>query len=205
MNLDKLKQVEKEFLLRYPEGFETEELKEAGKKHKIQKNIDYIHKVCDKEYMKQGLHVYNDVMKVLTNSSLVSVFEKVRFKDFIKEIDTHDKHELMGSIFEMLHGDEEEGFNRLVSLLDFYKLAKWPLITVWLAYYDINYQVFIKPTTVKKIINHLELEDITYSSKPNYQFYTKYRHYLNEMKKRVDKRLQVNNPAFSAIFMLTLN
>lgn len=205
MNFDKLKQVEREFLLHYPDGFESPELQERGKKHKLQKHVAYIREVCSKDYMNQGLSAFNDVMKVVTNASLVSVFEKVKFRDFVKEIDDHDKHELMGAIFELIHGDEEEGFGRLVSLLDFYKLAKWPLVSIWLAYYDVNYQVFIKPTTVKKIIKHLELDDITYASKPSYAFYTKYRTHLNEIKKHVDERLQVNNPAFSAIFMLTIN
>lgn len=205
MNLDKLSELEREFLLHYPEGFNSPEMLEVGKKHKLQKHIDYIHKVCSKEYMNQGLSVYNDVMKVVTNSSMVSVFEKVKFRDFAKEIDDHDKHELMGSIFELIHGDEEEGFTRLVSLLTFYKLAKWPLVSVWLAYYDVNYQVFVKPTTVKKIIKYIELENITYSPKPSYEFYTKYRSYINELKTHVDKRLQVVNPAFSGFLMMTIN
>lgn len=205
MNKDKLKEVEHEFLFRYPDGFETPELKEISKKHKLGKHVDYVHKVCSKEYMNQGLSAYTDVMKVVTNSSMVSVFEKVKFRDFVKEIDDHDKHELMGAIFEMIHGDEEEGFNRLVSLLSFYQLAKWPIVSVWLAYYDIEYQVFIKPTTVKKIIKHLELEDITYSPKPSYEFYSKYREHINNLKKHVDKKLKVNNPAFSAIFMIAIN
>ena len=205
MNLNKLDLLEREFLARFPEGWNTEELVQIGKKHKLQKHIDYIHKVCAKENMQQGLSVYMDVMKVVSNSSMVSVFEKVRFRDFVKEIDDTDKHELMGSIFEMLHGDEEEGFTRLISLLSFYKLAKWPIITVWLAYWDVDYQVFVKPTTVKKIINYLELEDISYSSKANYQFYTKYRAYINELKKHVDKRIQTSNPAFSGFFMMTIN
>ena len=205
MNLNKLDLLEREFLARFPEGWNSEELVQIGKKHKLQKHIDYIHKVCAKENMQQGLSVYMDVMKVVSNSSMVSVFEKVRFRDFVKEIDDTDKHELMGSIFEMLHGDEEEGFTRLISLLSFYKLAKWPIITVWLAYWDVDYQVFVKPTTVKKIINYLELEDISYSSKANYQFYTKYRAYINELKKHVDKRIQTSNPAFSGFFMMTIN
>ncbi|AIO19712.1 hypothetical protein KQ51_01838 [Candidatus Izimaplasma bacterium HR1] len=205
MNLKKLKLLEREFLIKYPDGWQTEELKEMGKKFKLQKHIDYVHKVCSKENMKQGLGAYKDVMKVVSISAMVSVFEKVKFRDFVKEIDDTDKHEIMGSIFEMLHGDEEEGFNRLVSLLSFYKLAKWPIISVWLAYYDVNYQVFVKPTTVKKIINHLELEDIKYNSKPNYEFYTKYRKYLNELKTHVDKKVQVSNPAFSGFFMMTIN
>lgn len=205
MNKQKLKEIEHEFLLQYPDGFETPELKEMGKKHKLDKQITYIHKVCSREYLNQGLSIFYDVMKVVTNSSMVSVFEKVKFRDFTKEIDDHEKHELLGSIFELIHGNEEEGFGRLVSLLSFYKLAKWPLISVWLAYYDVNYQVFIKPTTVKKIIKHLEPKEITYSSKPTYEFYSKYREFINALKKQVDDRLKVNNPAFSAIFMMTIN
>ena len=205
MNLKKLKRLELEFLCHYPQGFNTPGMIEMGKKHKMQKHVDYIHKVCAKDYMNQGLSVFFDVMKVVSNSSMVSVFEKVKFRDFVKEVDDHDKHELMGAIFELIHGNEEAGFELLVSLLSFYKLAKWPIISVWLAYYDVHYQVFVKPTTVKKIIKHLELEDITYSPKPNYEFYVKYRKYINELKKHVDENIKVSNPAFSGFFMMTIN
>lgn len=205
MNLERLKELEKEFLLQYPGGFETEDIKKAGKKHNLAKHVKYLKETCSEENMRKGLDVYNDVMKVVINSSMVSVFEKVRFRDFIKEIDEMEKLELMGSIYEMLHGDEKEGFTRLVSLLSFYKMAKWPIITVFLALSDLEYQVFVKPTTAKKIIKALELEDIQYSPKATYEFYSKFRYYINELKKHVNSKLQVVNPAFTGFLMMTIH
>ncbi len=204
MNTDKLKLLQLEFLSQYREGFNSEELKEIGKKHNLFKHVDYIHNTCSKDNLNVGIGIIKEVVKVVTNSSMVSVFEKMKFRDLIKEFDDFQKHELLGSIFELIHGDEEEGFNRLVGLLDFYKLAKWPLISVWRAYYKPHYDVFIKPTTVKKVIKHLEINDIIYSPKPTYEFYKRYREHINEMKELVDERLKVSNPAFSGFLMMTI-
>ena len=157
-----------------------------------------------KENIKLGLSSYNDIIKVVGKSSMVSVFEKMKFRDLAKELDDTDKHFLLESIYELLHGNEELGFNMMISLLEPYKLAKWPILTVWRAYWNIEYDVFIKPTTVKKIIKYLELENIEYSPKATYEFYKKYRTSLNELKAYVDPSLKPNNPAFSGFLMMTI-
>ena len=204
MNINKLIRLESEFLHQYPNGFKSEEMVKVKKKHNLNKVTEYLKKVCSKENMKLGLSVYDDVIKVVSKSSMVSVFEKMKFRDLAKELDNLDKHFLKDSIYELIHGDEENGFNMMISLLAPYKLAKWPIITVWRAYWNIEYDVFVKPTTVKKIINYLELEDIKYTPKVNYDFYKKYRVYINELKKNVIPSLKPNNPAFSGFLMMTI-
>ena len=205
MNIQRLKELEKDFLAQYPMGMFTEEMKKVKKKHNLKKLEEYLKKVCSKENMAFGLSVYEDIIKVVTKSSMVSVFEKVRFRDLAREFDNQEKHNLLDAIFELIHGDEELGFNMLVGLLEPYKLAKWPLISVWRAYWNLNYDVFMKPTTVKKIVHEMEIEDITYQSKPSFSFYQKYRSYINQMKTLVDESLSPNNPAFSGFLMMTID
>lgn len=205
MNYNRLKELEKEFLERFPLGFYSPEMVVMGKKHKLHKVRDYLLEVCSKENMKLGLSVYDDIMKAVTKSSMVSVFEKVRFRDLAKEFDNAEKHFLLDSIYELLHGDEERGFNMMVSLLHPFKLAKWPILTMWRVYWNLDYDVFMKPTTVKKILKALEVEDIKYEVKPSYELYAKYRTFLNSLKEHLDESLYPNNPAFSGFFMMTID
>ncbi len=204
MNINKLIRLESDFLHRYPQGFNDEEMQKAKKKHKVSKVSEYLKKVCSKENMKLGLSAYDDIIKVVSRSSMVSVFEKMGFRDLAKEFDNTEKYFLLESVYELIHGNEEKGFNMMISLLEPYKLAKWPIITVWRAYWNLDYDVFVKPTTVKKVISYLELEDIKYTPKVNYEFYVKYRIYINELKKHIDMSLKPNNPAFSGFLMMTI-
>ena len=204
MNIKKIKQLEARFLSRYHEGFKSDELKTIGKKHNLSKLVDYTHQVCSTENLKKGLSIFFDVTKVISKSSMVSVFEKMRFRDLVKEFDNTEKILFLEAIYNLIHLDEELGFNQLYDMLAPYKLAKWPIITCYRAYYNINYDVFVKPTTVKKILKFMEIEDIKYTPKVNYEFYAKYRDYINEMKNHVDESLRPNNPAFSGFFMMTI-
>ncbi len=135
---------------------------------------------------------------------MVSVFEKMRFRDLAHEFSSYEKMEFVDGVFELLYGNEKKGFYMLISLLKPYKLAKWPIISVFRAYKNPKRDVFMKPTTVKKILKHLDIDDIKYESLPNYAFYKKYRTYINKMKKEVDKSLSPNNPAFSGFLMVTI-
>ncbi len=205
MNKGRLMFLEHKFMSAYPQGFESEEMKLVSKKHRLGKISDFVHSTCSKENLLKGLDVVDDLIKVVTKSTMVSVFEKMRFRDLVREFDNNEKLLLVDAIYDNIHGNEEEGFNQLVDLLSPYKLAKWPLITVWRAYYNLNDDVFMKPTTVKKIIQFLELDDIQYIVKPNFELYSKYRVYINTMKKEIDKRLSPNNPAFSGFLMVTID
>lgn len=205
MNTRKLRKLEKEFLSKYPEGFDSPEMRKKGKKHNIHKLEDYIHNVCSEENLKRGNKAFSEVMKVISKCSMVSVFEKMRFRDFLGDLDKTEKIEFLEAISELIHGNEKVGFNSLISILTPYKLAKWPIITAWRAYYNSDYDVFVKPTTVKKILSYLEIKDIKYTPRVNYGFYKRYRDYLNKMKVEIKtESLKPNNPAFSGFLMLTI-
>jgi|AntAceMinimDraft_17_1070374.scaffolds.fasta_scaffold01328_7 hypothetical protein len=205
MNVNKLKTLENEFLGIYPEGFNSEDMIKVGKKHNVGKMSKYVIKTCSKKNLKKGLEIIPELVKIITRSSMVSVFEKMRFRDLIKEFSEEEKLLLVNAIYENLYGDEETGFNELVYLLKPYKLAKWTIISSFRAYYNLDYDVFMKPTTVKKIVKFLELEDITYNATPNYYFYFVYRGYINKMKQVVDKNLRPSNPAFSGFLMMSID
>lgn len=204
MNNKTLYMLEDKFVSVYVDGFQSEELKKIGKKHNIGKLVEYTREVCSFNNLERGLMVLPNVVKIVTKSSMVSVFEKMRFRDDFKGFQEEEKAMFLYGLTEWLHGDEKTGFETLVSLLKPYKLAKWTIITAFKTYFNPEFDVFIKPTTVKKIIRVLELDDMKYTPTPNYAFYKQYRTYLNEMKTLVDKRLSPNNPAFSGFLMMAM-
>jgi len=205
MNYKKLKSLELNFLAIHKEGFDSYEMKQIGKKHNVTKVEKFVKDVCSKENLLENCNAIDDIVKIVTKSSMVSVFEKMKFRDLVKELNQIERQLIVEAIYENIHKDEEKGFKDLYNLLEPYKLAKWPLITVFRAYYNLNYDVFIKPTTVKKVIKYLELDDLLYNSKPSYDFYDKYRTYINEMKMKVSETLRPNNPAFSGFLMININ
>src|SRR5574343_152495 len=114
MDLRRLKEAQRRFLLRYPAGFLDPELRAVGMKHAVAKR---------------------------------SAFAQDAFAD---------------ALFAMLHGDQAAGFEDLVRLLARGKLAKWPIITALLLYYRPRDEVFIKPTTVKRVSAYVGLTGLDY-------------------------------------------
>lgn len=204
MNENKLYVLEDGFLDIHPLGFSSPEIQVLRKKHNVNKLADFVKNACSAKNLESGLDAIEDVVKVVTRSSMVSVFEKMKFRDIIKGLSNDELFTLLDGIYENIHGDEEKGFNLMKDVLTKYKIAKWPILTVFRCYYYLDTDLLIKPTTVKKIIKHLEIVDIAYSPTPTFDFYNKYRAHINTMKKMVDPSLAPNNPAFSGFLMMTI-
>ncbi|MEI7942445.1 MAG: hypothetical protein WCH76_04650 [Candidatus Riflemargulisbacteria bacterium] len=204
MNLQRLKLVEKQFLQLYPGGFDNPEILNESKKHRGPQMTAMAQEMFAPEKFENSKQIALDMSKIISRSSVVSVFEKPRFRDFIESLSPDECQTLSKALYEQLHGNEKKGFNSLIKFLQPEKLAKWTLITIIQAYYYPAKEVFIKPTTVKNIINFFDIENITYSATPTYDFYSKYRDTINELKTHTHKSLQPNNLAFSGFLMLSM-
>ncbi|MCB0413595.1 MAG: hypothetical protein KDD50_04640 [Bdellovibrionales bacterium] len=203
MNLRALKAAEKEFLKMYPGGFKHPEMVEIGKKHKMDKLTEFAKTSFSKSQFDDEEEVLSNVTKLIARSTMVSMFEKPKFRDLIKTLSNKSKETLVEAYYEILHGKEKYGFELLVSELRKHKLAKWPLVTAVQAYHKPQKEVFIKPTTTKLIIDHLDL-DLKYQPLPTWDFYKEYRKDIKLMKSKVGKSLSPNNPAFCGFLMMTL-
>jgi hypothetical protein len=202
MNLDRLHQFEKQFYLQYPNGWNDEELADILRKHQVSKVQEFAREALSKETLQHPNQAIEMIVKLISKASVVSVFEKVQFRNLIKESDAIFIQDVVDAIEEMLHQNQATGFDRLVGLLSPYKLAKWPIITAFLFYQNPTYEVFIKPTTVKAIIKQLELEDLHYSPKVNYPFYQKYREQFHVLSQHVNKELSITTGHFSGFLMM---
>lgn len=204
MNIELLLASEAKFMSQYPGGFESEEMKAIGKKHRLDKMTDLVKEVFAKEKFMFSDQIVEDMIKVISRSSLVSLFEKPKFRDYARSLAPERKALLSQGLYEQLYGNKEIGFSMMLDVLIEGKLAKWSLMTVIPAYVDPQGEVFVKPTTTKNVIRVFELEDIVYKPRPSYEFYVKYKATILAMKSKVNPLCGPNNPAFTGFLMMVM-
>jgi hypothetical protein len=205
MNLRKLRQAEEEFFDRYPGGFDNPELIEIRKKHKLEKMMELAQDSFAKRNFKLPDLIAENMVKVVTRSSLISVFEKPKFRDFIHALPAQDKQQLSKGLEDSLHGNGQIGFETMLEVLKSGKLAKWSLMTICQAYYRPQMHVFVKPTTAKDVIEHFEISHLHYHPQPSWAFYSEYRAVINEMKSKVHPSLSPYNIAFTGFLMRSMS
>ncbi|WP_320827687.1 hypothetical protein [Reinekea sp.] len=204
MNIDALLQAETHFFQRYPGGFAHPDLLVTLKKHRVEKMVAQTQEDFAQTSFVHTEEVLQNWIKIVGRSSMVSLFEKPKFKDCINSLSAQDKTLAGEGLYDQLHGDPELGLTTLVSLFARHKMAKWTLLSLVPAYYRPSVEVFIKPTTAKGVIAHFDLPGLVYHSRPSWLFYQAYRSELNAMKELVDINLSPNNAAFSGFLMMSL-
>lgn len=204
MNLEKLKDLESEFLHRYPTGFEDESFFPQIKKFNPEKLEVFAKEALKKENFSNPNLLIEGFFKTIQKSVMVSLFDKLKLKDAIASLNSYEKDMLSIEIYELLYGNKKEGFQGLVEFLAEYNLAKWTIISV--TPYCINRQseYFVKPTTTKIIIKYFELKDCIYKPKPSFEFYQNYTKALNEMKVNLHKSLTYDNVAFTSFLKIAI-
>jgi hypothetical protein len=200
----KLKKCEGDFLMQFPKGFNDPEMVEIAKKHKMSKMVEFAQEhftpaACSNIHM-----TADNMVKAVSRASMMSMFEKPKFRDFVNNLNENDKAFMVESLNQLLNGKQQLGFEGLVDILKTEKLAKWSLVTIIPAYYAPTEEVFVKPTTAKNVLAHFEITDPVYKPQPTWDFYQKYRKLINDAKKKVSKDLSPSNAAFSGFLMMTV-
>jgi len=119
-------------------------------------------------------HCMTLINKAISMSTIISVYEKIAFRNYVADRQVIPL--FLESLYKVLKECNEETFNHFVYVLSLKKNqgnanpCKWPLITYLLVCFKPYEEVFIKPTTIKKLLLVLE-SDIKYQSQPNYQTY----------------------------------
>ena len=204
MNLEKLKDVETEFLLQYPSGFQDAKFFPTMKKFDPSKLEAFTKENLKKENFSNPNLVVDAFFQIIQKSVLVSLFDKLKFRDMKDSLTSYEKDMLSIELFELLHGNQKNGFEGIVEFLSQYSLAKWTIISVILYYNDRQKEYFIKPTTTKNVIKYFEIKDLVYKPTPSFDFYNSYKKVLNEMKKNVDKSLHPDNAAFTGFLRIAM-
>ena len=204
MNLDKLKEVESTFLMRYPLGFDDPGLVPIKKKHNVDKLISLAQTNLTQLNCNQPHFVANTLVDIVCRSSMVSRFEKPPFRDVLNSLDSYEKETLTFAVEQRLYGNRRKGFDLMVGLLTPYKLAKWSIVSAMPFYFSPRREAFVKPTTAKNIIEFLEVKDLIYSPTPSWKFYKGYRKLIMEIKKHVHRSLSPNSAALTGFLMITI-
>ncbi len=204
MNIDKLKEAEAQFLQQYPGGFADPDMEKIGKRHKVGQMTELAQASFKKSYFKDPRSISDNMVKVVGRSSMVSMFEKPKFRDFVSMQNNADLKTLTDGLKNYLHGNQQRGFEAMVEILLTQKLAKWSVLTIIPNYFHPDTEVFVKPTTAKGVIQHFELEGVEYKPLPSWEFYERYRDIILDMRSRVDPSLAPNNAAFCGFLMMSL-
>ncbi|WP_228156460.1 hypothetical protein [Arcobacter caeni] len=202
MNLKKLKDIEEEFLTFYPTGFEDAKFFPTMKKFNPSKLEEFTKENLKKENFSNPNLVVDAFFKIIQKSVLISLFDKLKFRDMLESLTSYEKDMLSIELYELLHGNIKNGFDGLVDFLKQYNLAKWTIISVILYYNDRQKEYFVKPTTTKNVIKYFEIKDLVYKPTPSFEFYNAYKKMLNEMKKNVHKSLSPDNAAFTGFLRI---
>ncbi len=205
MNKRKLKEAEERFFSRYPEGFSDPMILEISKKHRVEKMNKLAQDSFAVEQFENPGTIVDSMNRIISQSALISVFEKPKFKELVKAMGDIEKVRLAHGLKEFLYQDQKYGFEQMAALMEEYKLAKWPLLTACPIYFRPEAEVYVKPTAAKGIIEYFELEGIHYSPRPSFEFYQAYRENINQMKKEVSPSLPSDNAAFCGFLMMAMD
>lgn len=205
MNYQKLKEAEARFLQTYPGGFSDPGLDHIKKKHNIEKLSDFAKQNLRREDFNRPEMIAETVVKIVSRSSMVSMFEKPKFRDFVKALNSHERQAMADSFEKRLYGRAKKGgFEELQGMLSHHKIAKWSVMSVVPFYFAPEKEAFVKPTTAKGILSYLEIEDLVYKPTPSWEFYLGYRRLLDEIKKEVVPSLSPNYAALTGFMMTTM-
>lgn len=205
MNLQKLKNAEAYFLELYPEGFEDAGLLPIIKKHHTAKISDEVHELFSKENFTQPDVICEHFAKIVSKSTLISLFEKPRVREMMQTMRMERKDMFSIGLYEMLYGNKKEGFDIMVEVLAYDTLAKWSIVTLLPYYFYRDKEFFIKPTTTKNIIAFFEIEGLTYHPKPSFEFYTAYKNVLETMRANVSPKISPqDNAGFTGFLMMAM-
>jgi hypothetical protein len=205
MNIQKLKEAEAAFLGRFPKGFDDPGLAQIRKSHNVDQLASFARTNLKEITLSRPQTLADTVLKIVSRSSMVSRFEKPLFREFLGTLDSKNKRRLAEAFRKrLIGGKKREGFEEIVDLLARYKLARWSLVSAVPFYFAPSKEVFVKPTTAKKIVALLDVEDLHYHARPDWAFYEGYRKLVLDIKKHVDPSLTPQNAATTGFLMATL-
>jgi len=205
MNYQKLKEAEAGFLQRYPDGFADPGMESIKKKHNIDKLSKFARQNLTRASFNRPELIAETLVKIVSRSSMVSMFEKPKFRDFVKSLNSYEKQALADAFEKRLYGRQKQrGFEEILGMLSHHKIAKWSVISVVPFYFAPDKEAFVKPSTAKGIIAYLELTDLEYKPTPSWAFYKGYLGALKDIKKQVAPSLSPNYAALSGFLMTSI-
>jgi len=175
------------------------------KKHNIDSLAEFTQNSLTRANFSRPEFVAETLVKVVSRSSMVSRFEKPKFRDFVKSLNSHERQALSDAFEKRLYGRQKrQGFEEILGMLAHHHLAKWAVISVVPFYFAPNKEAFVKPTTAKGIIRFLEVQDLEYQPMPSWEFYRGYVKLLDEIRRESVPTLAPNYAALTGFLMMSI-
>jgi len=205
MNVTRLREAESAFLTRFPGGFADPALEPIRKRHNVNRLSDFARdNLTELTFARPGKFA-EALLTIVGRSSMVSRFEKPPFREFVGSLDSKGTRGLADAFRKRLTGRRKrEGFEEIVELFARYKLARWSLVSAVPFYFAPTKEAFVKPTTAKRIVSYLEIDDLRYHARPDWAFYDGYRRLILEIRDLVDPSLTPSNAAITGFLMASI-
>jgi len=84
LNKERLREAQERFFMKYPNGFSDPQFLEQVKKHKIEKMRNLAADSFSLEQFENPDMIADSMIKIVVQSSMISIFEKPRFRDCVK-------------------------------------------------------------------------------------------------------------------------
>ena len=205
MRLDKLHELQGDFFARYSEGFLDPEMVKIGKKHNVTEVVEFTQDSFSETQFGKPESIIKSLTQVVSKSSMISMFDKPKFRDAVLTLAPSEREALADAVFELLYGNQQKGFEQMLDQLVTLKLGRWSLMSVLPFYFNPTQNWFIKPNTTKSILKYFEVDqEMIYKPRPSYSFYKDYSAFLTALRDESDPRLSPNNAAFTGFLMMTI-
>lgn len=205
--------IDKMFLQIFPLGLNDDHFTQLAKKHKSSdKILEMVKQIDLKQFDSDSPTVIRQniatITKLVTKSTMISTFEKLAFKNYMQNASYHAL--FLKSLKELIMHNNEDQFNDFVDVLSLQKneynanIAKWPIISFFLLYFNPNQEVLVKPTTIKKLAHFLNYE-IDYKPLPNFHTYALIRDMVMAYKRQSKICAEQNNITVQAIMYCVIS
>ena len=210
MRIDKLFELQGDFFARFPDGFDDPEMVKRVKNHNVDKLAGQAQEMFDESQFGMPEAIVKNMILMISRSSMISMFDKPKFRDSVGAISPMEREILADGLFELLHGkkvsDKEKGFDQILEQLVRLKLGRWSLISAIPYYYNMTENWFIKPNTTKMILKYFEMDkELVYKPRPSFEFYQDYSEFLTNLRDECDPKLSKSNAAFTGFLMMSIN
>lgn len=180
------------FLEKFKGGFEDPEYLENERVYKVSAS-KCMQTTCSKAVLEELLHngsyaeVCNLAKRVMNQTNLIFRNEKMSLSDGLKEVG--DQKLFSRQLYSVLYGsgDEGERFESFVAALEELEACKWTTATYFLYLSDPNRYPFVKPSNISIAAKSYAF-DICYTSRPNWQTYTRIIDFVHHVASLLERR-----------------
>ncbi|ATP29903.1 hypothetical protein CR207_16820 [Chromobacterium violaceum] len=206
---DRYAAIDADFLARFPGGFQDPDWQTLARRHKSYAKAEAL---CQRELTRGKLDAALESGKltdatqacrqIISLATTVSTFEKIAFRNYMDNRDLNLP--FVQALRDALHDFGPASFETYVDTLAMARMdpkanaAKWPIVSCFLACFDPQRHVCIKPTTVKKVAARLGV-DIHYRSRPNYECYLAVQRMVLDFRSRSAVAANVDNTLAQAV------